>query len=164
VYNKYIGNTGRFIRVEDHPRANTHNAGRPAVTPPPSHNPMSEHPIPEHPMPQQHEPVKQVASSHRTEGIKNKPLFSGLGGGLNNLIGGLGSGLGGIFGGHGGGHVGGPGGLTDGLKGMFDHLPFGLDIGDILLFLLLFFFFIESGDEEFIFILAIIAYGMFKDR
>ena len=56
------------------------------------------------------------------------------------------------------------GGLMSGFKGMFDHLPFGLDLGDILLLLLLLFFFIESGDEEFIIILVIIAYNIFRER
>ena len=55
-------------------------------------------------------------------------------------------------------------GLSSGFKGMFDNLPFGLDITDLLLFLLLLFLFLESGDEEFIIILVIIAISIFKDR
>jgi hypothetical protein len=149
VYNKYIGNSGKFIRVEEHPRVNAHNAERSAAKPPPQHS-MPQHIMPEHLIP---EPaVPQQLSARPVGGSKTKPtLFGGLGGGLSNLLGGKGLG-------------GGPGGLTDGFRGMFDHLPFGLDIGDILLFLLLLFFFIESGDEEFIIILAVIAYSMFKER
>lgn len=143
MYNKYIGNTGQFVRVEDHPRVNAHQSQRTVTKPPP---PPHEPPPPEPPTPQH--PV--------TAGIKNKPsLFGGLGGGLNGLLGGLGGGLKG---------PGGLGGLSDGFRGLFDHLPFGLDIGDILLFLLLLFFFIESGDEEFIIILGAIAYSLFKER
>lgn len=138
MYNKYIGNTGKFIRMEDHPRVNAHSTGRTAAKTPPPH------------IPAPHPSATSTASSpHRTQGVKNKPLFGGFGGGLNNLFGGFGGGL---------------GGLTSGFKGMFDHLPFGLDLGDILLLLLLLFFFIESGDEEFIIILGIIVYNIFKDR
>ncbi len=140
MYNKYIGNTGKFIRVEDHPRVTAQNTGRPAAKPPPSLNPAHGQAEPQHP------PAPQPQQS---KGIKNKPLFGGLGGGLSNLFGGSGGGF---------------GGLSNSFKGMFDHLPFGLDFGDILLFLLLLFFFLESGDEEFIIILAVIAYNVFKDR
>jgi hypothetical protein len=143
VYNKYIGNTGKYIRVEDHPRVNAQNAGRPAAKPP-----LSLHQAPQEPIPQ-HIPEKHAATTQQTKGIKNKSLFGGLGGGLGNLLGGFSGGF---------------GGLSNSFRGMFDHLPFGLDFGDILLFLLLLFFFIESGDEEFIIILAVIAYNLFKER
>jgi hypothetical protein len=49
VYNKYIGNTGKFIRVEDHPSVTAHNAGRPAAKPPPSLNPAYEEAVAQHP-------------------------------------------------------------------------------------------------------------------
>lgn len=138
MYNKYIGNTGKFIRVEEPIRENPSTVARPAAKPPPA----------------------AVAQAHDVAPppVKNKSLFGGLGslGGLGGL-GRLG-GLGGL------GRLGGLNNLTGSFKGLFDHLPFGLDIGDILLFLLLFFFFIESGDEEFIIILAVIGYSMFKER
>ncbi len=138
MYNKYIGNTGKFVRVEDQPRVNTRSAGRSAAISPPTDIAESQNPIEN----------ETVAPPHRTD-VKSKSLFGGLGSGLSSLFGGRGGGL---------------GGLTSSVKGMFDHMPFGLDFGDILLFLLLFFFFIESGDEEFIIILGIIVYSMFKDR
>ena len=141
MYNKYIGNTGRFVRVEDQPWVNTHSAGRSAALLPPPDITGPQNPL----------ETKAAAPPNRTDvtDVKSKSPIGGRGGGLISLFGGLGGGL---------------GGLTSSFKGMFDHMPFGLDFGDILLFLLLFFFFIESGDEEFIIILGIIAYSMFKDR
>ncbi len=143
MYNKYIGNTGKFVRVEDHARVNAHNAERSLAKPPPAEHSMPEHSMPQHSIQQQSEPPRPP------ERAKNKSILGGLGGGLGNLFGGLGGGL---------------GGLTGGFKGMFDHMPFGLDLGDIILLLLLLFFFIESGDEEFIIILGVIAYSIFKER
>ena len=157
MYNKYIGNTGKFTRVEESPRVNAQTQ-RPVIKPPPpAIPPVLEHSAPERVMSEHTTSPAHSAIPHPPRvGSKNKPsLFGGLGGGLNGLLGGLGGGLKGI---------GGAGGLSDSFRGMFDHLPFGLDIGDILLLLLLLFFFIESGDEEFIIILAVIAYNLFKER
>lgn len=145
VYNRYIGNTGKFVRVEDSPRPNTRNAERLVAKPPPQHSAPPQQAAPPHQVPPAAEGVK--AANVKAESIKSKSLFGGL------------KGLGGL-----GGLGGGLGGLTSGFKGMFDHLPFGLDLGDILLLLLLLFFFFESGDEEFIIILAVIAYSIFKER
>lgn len=154
LYNRYNGNTGRFIRVEDH-HGGTHQAHQeqvygsqarsaPAKLPPVHQqaqlNPVSRQHIPR-------------ADPPRLDG-KNKSLLGGLGGGLSNLLGGLG-GSGGLLGGFGSG--------LKGLTGIFDHLPFGLDIGDILTFLILLFLFQESGDEEFLIILAVIAFSVYKD-
>lgn len=144
MYNRYIGNTGKFTRVEDQFGSGRRQAQRAA--PPPAHRPdgpAQDAPVPRPPnLPAQGAPVK------------NKPLFGGPGGGFGGLLGGRGS----------GGLLGGLGSGLKGLTGIFDHLPFGLDLGDILLFLLLFFFFIESGDEEFIIILAVIAFSILKER
>jgi hypothetical protein len=41
-------------------------------------------------------------------------------------------------------------------------LPYGLDSGDILLFLILFFLYTESGDEDFLVILAVVAFSILK--
>lgn len=43
-------------------------------------------------------------------------------------------------------------------------LPFGMDSGDLILLLLLFLLYLDSGDEEFLIILAVLAYGFFQDR
>ena len=138
MYNRYIGNTGKFVRVEDAPVYNHPYAGQTHAQPSP--------PAPPPPLPAE----------------KNNPPLGGLLSGLGNLFGGSGKGL---FGGSGGGLFGGSGGgMFSGLHGMLDNLPFGLDIGDVLLFLLLLFLFLESGDEEFIIILAIIAINLFRDR
>ena len=50
--------------------------------------------------------------------------------------------------------------LTSMLSGM---LPDWLDGGDLLLFLLLFFLYIESDDSDFLIILAVIAFSIFKE-
>lgn len=139
VYNKYIGNTGKFIRVEDHPGVNAYRSGMTAAKTPPPHIPDLQ--------PNPSAMSDGAPAPHRS--AKNKSFLGGFGGGLNNLFGSFSGGL---------------GGLMSGFKGMFDRLPFGLDLGDILLLLLLLFFFIESGDEEFIIILVIIAYNIFRER
>jgi len=151
VYNKYIGNTGKFVRVEDHP-GGIHPAHRPAAKPTPLHQPTQA--IHQAPQPVAAAPPAPPAK------LKNKPLFGGLGSGLSSLLGGSGS----LLGGGSSGLLGGLGNGFKGLSGMFDNLPFGLDIGDILLFLMLLFLFLESGDEEFIIILAVIAFSLFKER
>ena len=124
---------------------------------PPANTPQSK-PPPVHQQPQPNITAPPIAPPFAPAG-KGKSLFGGLGAGLSNLLGGRGGGPGGLLGG-----LGGFGGGLKGLTGMFDHLPFGLDLGDILLFLLLLFFFLESGDEEFLIILAVIAFSFFKER
>ena len=52
-----------------------------------------------------------------------------------------------------------------GLKGVFDSiLPFGLDMNDLILLLLFLFLFIESGDEEFLIILAFLTFSIFRSK
>lgn len=116
MYNRYIGNTGAFTRVEEADDMNRSRA-QPAFSapPPPAASPKASQP-----------------SGNTAFGLGG--LLSGLSGSLKNVT------------------------------GLFGHMPFGLDLGDILLFLLLFLFFLESGDEEFLVILAVIAFGLFKDR
>ncbi|MEL4105673.1 hypothetical protein AAFA46_02360 [Oscillospiraceae bacterium WX1] len=142
MYNRYIGNTGKYVRVQDAPtiqnaRRGAQGAGAALPAPP--------------------------SPAHGDAGIKNKPINAGAAGnGLGSLFGGLGSGLGSLLGGRGGlNNL--FGGFGNGLKGAFDNLPFGLDIGDLLLFLLLLFFFIESGDEEFLIILAFLAFSIINE-
>jgi hypothetical protein len=51
-------------------------------------------------------------------------------------------------------------GRAGGLLGSL--LPFGLEIGDIVLLLLFLFLFMESGDEDFLIILAFLAISVIK--
>ena len=140
MYNKYIGNTGKFIRVEDH-RGRREGASRTSAAPSQSGVTARS--------------SRPSAGSSAARGKKHPP-FRGAPQRIIRPARRLGR--------QGGGLLGGLGGGLKGLTGMFDHLPFGLDIGDILLFLMLFFFFLESGDEEFIIILAVIAFSLFKER
>ena len=51
------------------------------------------------------------------------------------------------------------------LKGFFESFQlFGLEAGDLILLLLFLFLFIESGDEEFLIILAVLAFSFLRDR
>lgn len=139
MYNRYIGNTGKFVRVNDgqpFDKERTH----------PFRGQMPSAPLPPGPAP----PPSNLKNSAPPGG-----LFGGLGKGLFD---GLGKGL---FGGSGKSLL---GGLGKGINDIFGNLPFGLDVGDILLFLLLLFFFLESGDEEFIIILGIFAISLFKEH
>lgn len=123
MYNRYIGNTGVFTRVDDVP---------PRASAPPRRSPAGAAPRPRAEIPPEayNGPEAKVPFSPE---IKNKsPLL-------------------GIFGG-------------GGLNGLFDHLPFGLDTGDILLFLLLLFFYLESKDDEFLIILGIMAFSLVKEH
>jgi hypothetical protein len=52
-------------------------------------------------------------------------------------------------------HTGSEGGFLSGI------LPDGMDTADVLLLLILLFLFIESGDEEFIIVLIVVAVSMF---
>lgn len=133
MYNRYIGNTGKYVRVEE-PEHRQEPRHRPEPARHPGHTPQ--HPTVQHEI-HHHEPP-------RPEPARAFPGLGGLGS-LGNLF--KKSPL------FGGGH---PGGL---LK----SLPFGLDIGDLAVLVLLFFLYIESGDEEFLIILAFLAYSFFKD-
>jgi hypothetical protein len=95
VYNRYIGNTGRVIRVYDTPRQETASA-----------SPAS--------------PSARAAARGERRG----------GGGIAGLLGKI--------------------------------LPRGIEAGDIVLLLLFLFLFMESGDEEFLIILAILVLGGLK--
>jgi hypothetical protein len=96
MYNRYIGNTGRIIRVDDAEATRLGFAGAPRGR----------------------RGGEAEADTAR--------LFGGLGG----------------------------------LPGF--RLPFGLEIGDIVLMLLFLFMFLESGDEVFLIILAFLAIGVIK--
>jgi hypothetical protein len=138
VYNRYIGNTGRYIRVEDSP---PQRGPGPVRRPGPPNIPGPGN-VRGGPPAHQSPPVSR--------NIKKSPQFGPLGG-LKGLLGGLG--------GSGGGGL----GLGGGLKNMLGHLPFGLDVGDLLLLGLLLLFFVDSHDEEFLIILAFFAYSIYKD-
>ncbi|NLM83766.1 MAG: hypothetical protein GX189_03550 [Clostridiales bacterium] len=147
MYNRYIGNTGRVIRVEEAPppppRGGIHH--RPPPPPPPP-----EEPPPPPPPSAAHAPPKP-GGAWQSSGFKSFPsAFTSprSGGALSGLLKNF------------------SGGLRDGpsfLKGLLGNLPFGLDLGDILLLLLLLFFYIESGDEEFLIILAFLVFSIVKE-
>jgi hypothetical protein len=173
VYNRYIGNTGRYVRVEDSPRSGPGGSRGPNTSGPGpntrGHSPNEHghdtytgnmHQL-QHAAGEPHAAAPVPArSSGGTASGRGKPnsLLGGFGG-LKNLFGGLGGGLLG-GGGHGGGLFGGGGG---GLKGMFEHLPFGLDLGDLLLLGVLLLFFMDSHDEEFLIILGFFIFSIYKD-
>lgn len=164
MYNRYIGNTGRYVRVEDSPRPGPGGSRGPNTSGPGpntrGHSP-NEHGHDTYTgdtRQMQHaatEPHAAAPVPARSSGGRGKPapMLGGFGG-LKNLFGGLGGG------GHGGGLFGGGGG---GLKGMFEHLPFGLDLGDLLLLGVLLLFFMDSHDEEFLIILGFFIFSIYKD-
>ncbi len=43
------------------------------------------------------------------------------------------------------------------------RLPFGLDLGDVLVLLILLLLYLDSGDEEFLIILAVLGYQMIRN-
>jgi hypothetical protein len=100
VYNRYIGNTGRVVRVYDTPRRET--------------------------PPERADAAASRSAASRGGGRRDNDRR----GGVMGLLGGL--------------------------------LPRGLEAGDIVLMLLFLFLFLESGDEEFLIILAILVLGALK--
>jgi hypothetical protein len=160
VYNRYIGNTGTYHRVEEPPNVRVlrernarqgnqpmQQAARQAAAAQAAaekqhidsrQNAYQQAAPAFGPAPQggphtgPREPRRQsIPSLSSLFGFKNKPSLSGGGG----------------------------------LLGFLDHLlPAGIDAGDLLLLLFLLFFFLESGDDEFLIILAVIAFSIFKDR
>jgi hypothetical protein len=96
MFNRYIGNTGRLIRVDD---AEATRAGL-------------------------------AGASRGARAASGEAEAARASGGLGGLLGGL--------------------------------LPFGLEVGDIVLLLLFLFLFLESGDDEFLIILAFLAIGVIK--
>ena len=54
--------------------------------------------------------------------------------------------------------------LAGSLRSLIPPLPFGMDTGDLLLLLLLFFLYTESGDEDFLIILAVVSINIIADR
>lgn len=135
MYNRYIGNTGKFTRVNDSPGTHPRHAPGPSLNGPSA----NKHPAEPHHISAPYAAAPEPPPPPEHEAAKKKP-------GLLGMLGGLGS------------------NYTGGLNKLFEHLPFGLDVGDLLLFLLLLFFFLESGDEEFLIILGIIAFSIFKER
>lgn len=43
-------------------------------------------------------------------------------------------------------------------------LPFGFEVGDLMLLLLLLYLYVESGDEEFLIILVVLGYTLYKSH
>lgn len=136
MYNRYIGNTGKFYRVEDDapPAFQQSQAYRPQ-TPPGAY-----------PQPQRETYPRESYPREPQGSPRNPPQADGHGRSQGFLSGILGS----IFpnnDGHGKGQ-----GFLSGILGSI--LPKGLDTGDILLFVLLLLLYNESKDEELLIILA----------
>ena len=55
------------------------------------------------------------------------------------------------------------GGIASGITGAIrSFLPDWLDVGDVVLLLLLFLLYLESGDEDFLIILVVVGFSVFK--
>lgn len=94
---------------------------------------------PERPQPQAHQEHKKSPERHEPSIKKDSPKKKGfldsiLSGGLGNLI----------------------------PKGISGVLPKGMDWGDILLLALFLLLYLESGDEDFLIILIVVAFSIFK--
>ena len=111
MYNRYVGNTGRYIRVDERPveRAVVHD----------------------HRTPRQNEP----GPFHPGEKQKPPPAAGGLLSLLRPLH----------------------------LKSWNLKLPFGLDAGDLMLLLILFLLYLDSKDEEFLIILAVVGFSLLQN-
>lgn len=112
MYNRYLGNTGRYERVTEAPVrriANSHGA----------------------PPPARHAELVNVGAE------RQKPPPIG-GGGLGNIFKSL------------------------NLNFLNINLPFGLDLGDIMLLLILFLLYLDTKDDEFLIILVFMGFNLFK--
>ena len=169
LYNRYIGNTGKFYRVsENHQKEESTNqntpidegGGKKHDTPPRRASAVQNEPRrskqdtldsanPAKPN-ADHIPHKAARQNEHTPDDEHRdrnPKFS-ENKKKTSLLGNL-SGIGETFGGS----------LKDTIK---SFLPAGIDTGDILLLLLLLFLYLESNDEEFLIILIIVGFNIFK--
>lgn len=139
IYNRYAGNSGKYYRVDDRPEKprSDQNAPSPGQ---PHHDPLGSEPSPGHAPPLQHEPPPRhdPPPNHGPS-----PLLSFFGQSFKKPPGKF------------------LGGLGESLNGM---LPFGFETGDLLLLLMVFLLYTESGDEEFLIILAALAYSLYKSH
>lgn len=129
MYNRYDGNTGRFVRVPD--------------PEPPKRNPMS---VPGRPsgLPSSAHPNHQQSRPGQSNNAGSKPAHTGNpqkrpppggGGGLGNLFS--------------------LGGLTDKLEGILPKLSLDeLETEDFILMLMLYLMYKESGDKELLIMLG----------
>jgi hypothetical protein len=146
VFNRYIQNGGGAYNTSS-ATANTHgirsagHAGRGAGSRPdnsgarggqPSRAPQHGH---ERPGPT-YRASPQPSHSQRPDTQKPLPFI----GGLNGML----------------------GGITDNINSMISRFLPGADVGDIFLLLMLFFLYNESGDEEFLIILVVLAFNIFR--
>ena len=132
IYNRYVGNSGRFTRVNDGPGTPGASSfgprpGQPYQSPPHS-EPPNTGPPPGSPQgfgpPPDPPPFQGPPPNTKPPG---------------KFLGGLGEMLNGI-------------------------LPFGLEVGDLMLLLLLLFLYTQSHDEEFLIILVVLGYTLYKSH
>lgn len=163
---RYIGNTGRYERIPDalmRPRTATESSPQsepqpqhasstqPHTAPAPQPRSASEpaQPTPTQfrvtPEPQQSTPQPQSRTTAEPQPQSSPPPTSPRGGGLGGIIGKL---------------LGGEGVSAFALPSAETlNLPFGLELADVALALLFLFLYLESGDAEFLIILACFAIG-----
>jgi len=136
---RYIGNTGKRYRVEDNPHhtasPKTHRASvRTGTAGYAGHAPQTSR----HDAPPKHRQETQAGCV--SDGTGHSGFLSGLSG---------------IFSSE---------GLSASLRSLIPALPFGLDVGDLLLILMLFLLYTESGDEDFLIILAVVGFSILKEQ
>lgn len=135
MYNRYIGNTGKYYRVED--IDDISKASEPVYTvpePPAPH--VEEEPLPINPDSEEH--MKETAPSHSSnKDEKKKRKISFEPEKIEQI----------------------PGNLRGLIK---NHLPESIDLGDILLVLVLLFLFIENDDDEVLLVLIILIFMWVK--
>jgi len=134
LYNRYIGNTGKFYRVEE-----MQESSRPESAPLPPESPLSQWipsppppPLPERePMWMPPEPPPPPPSSISST-ISDLGAKFDLGAVLNM-----------------------PGSLRGSLR---DRLPESIDLGDILLIIVLIYLFLEGDDDDMLIILGVLLF------
>ncbi|MCL2568023.1 MAG: hypothetical protein FWE12_01120 [Oscillospiraceae bacterium] len=133
MYNRYIGNTGKFYRVEEMQES------RPEPTPLPPEPPLSQW-IPTPPPPPLPE-MEAIWTSPEPPPLPPPPsssVFSDLGakfdlGAMLNM----------------------PGSIRGSLR---DKLPESIDLGDILLVIVLIYLFLEGDDDDMLIILGVLLF------
>lgn len=135
MYNRYIGNTGKYYRVED--IDDILAASEPAYTAPEPPAPsVEEEPQLISPVPEEH--TSKTASPHSSnKDEKKKKKISFEPEKIEQI----------------------PGNLRGLIK---NHLPESIDLGDILLVLVLLFLFIENEDDEVLLVLIILIFMWVK--
>lgn len=136
MYNRYIGNTGRYYRVDDVDDTMPAPEPESAPEPDPSPTPPNED---QHPLAEVQEAIHEEAVSppsiEEPEEKKKKLKFE-----PEKIA-----------------------KVPENLRGLIkNHMPEGLDLGDILLVLVLLFLFIENDDDEVLIVLIILVFMWVK--